>query len=83
MNCIAVAPGRAAPDVLTRGRHAVRNARRSPQTAGGARVGVHFKNASKRAATTGRNPQTGAEVKIPARKVPKFSAGKGLKDAVN
>jgi nucleoid DNA-binding protein len=38
---------------------------------------------SKRAASTGRNPQTGAEVKIPARKVPKFSAGKGLKDAVN
>ena len=35
------------------------------------------------AARTGRNPQTGAEVKIPARKVPKFSAGKGLKDAVN
>ena len=38
---------------------------------------------SKRAASTGRNPQTGAEVKIPARSVPKFSAGKGLKDAVN
>mgnify|MGYP002147030530 CR=1 FL=1 len=31
----------------------------------------------------GRNPQTGAEVKIPARSVPKFSAGKGLKEAVN
>jgi len=30
-----------------------------------------------------RNPQTGAPVKIPARKAPKFSAGKGLKDAVN
>lgn len=38
---------------------------------------------TKRAASTGRNPQTGAEVKIPARNVPKFSAGKGLKDAVN
>jgi DNA-binding protein HU-beta len=38
---------------------------------------------TKRAASTGRNPQTGAEVKIPARTVPKFSAGKGLKDAVN
>ena len=38
---------------------------------------------AKRAASTGRNPQTGAEVKIPARTVPKFSAGKGLKDAVN
>lgn len=38
---------------------------------------------SKRGASTGRNPQTGATVQIPARKVPKFSAGKGLKDAVN
>lgn len=36
-----------------------------------------------RAARTGRNPQTGAEMKIPAAKVPKFSAGKALKDAVN
>jgi len=36
-----------------------------------------------RAATTGRNPLTGAPVDIPAKKVPKFSAGKGLKDAVN
>ena len=31
----------------------------------------------------GPQPQTGAEVKIPARTVPKFSAGKGLKDAVD
>jgi DNA-binding protein HU-beta len=46
-------------------------------------VGFGNFSVSKRAATTGRNPQTGAEVKIPARKVPKFSAGKGLKDAVN
>ena len=38
---------------------------------------------SQRGASTGRNPQTGAEVQIPARTVPKFSAGKGLKDAVN
>lgn len=36
-----------------------------------------------RAATTGRNPLTGAPVDIPAKRVPKFSAGKGLKDAVN
>lgn len=36
-----------------------------------------------RAATTGRNPITGAPVDIPAKRVPKFSAGKGLKDAVN
>jgi DNA-binding protein HU-beta len=37
----------------------------------------------KRAARTGRNPQTGAAIKIKAAKVPKFRAGKGLKDAVN
>jgi len=36
----------------------------------------------KRAARTGRNPQTGSSIKIPAKKVPKFKAGKGLKDAV-
>ncbi|GHC61939.1 HU family DNA-binding protein [Limoniibacter endophyticus] len=46
-------------------------------------VGFGNFGVSKRAATTGRNPQTGAEVKIPARNVPKFTAGKGLKDAVN
>ena len=46
-------------------------------------VGFGNFSVTKRAASTGRNPQTGAEVKIPARKVPKFSAGKGLKDAVN
>ena len=46
-------------------------------------VGFGNFTVSKRAATTGRNPQTGAEVKIPARSVPKFTAGKGLKDAVN
>jgi len=46
-------------------------------------VGFGNFSVTKRAATTGRNPQTGAEVKIPARKVPKFSAGKGLKDAGN
>ena len=37
----------------------------------------------KRAARTGRNPRTGAALKIKAAKVPKFRAGKGLKDAVN
>lgn len=38
---------------------------------------------SHRAATKGRNPSTGAEINIPARSVPKFSAGKTLKEAVN
>lgn len=35
-----------------------------------------------RKARVGRNPQTGAEVPIPAAHVPAFKAGKGLKDAV-
>ena len=39
-------------------------------------------NISKRKARTGRNPQTGAEIKIPATKVPVFRAGKNLKEAV-
>lgn len=37
----------------------------------------------KRAARSGRNPRTGAAIKIKAAKVPKFRAGKGLKDAIN
>src|ERR1043165_512416 len=37
----------------------------------------------KRAAREGRDPRTGAPVKIKAAKRPRFSAGKGLKDAVN
>ncbi len=36
-----------------------------------------------RAARTGRNPQTGAEMKIAAAKVPAFKAGKALKDLIN
>ncbi len=35
-----------------------------------------------RKARTGRNPQTGKEITIPARKVPAFRAGKALKEAV-
>ena len=38
---------------------------------------------TKRKATTGRNPQTGAAIDIPAANVPKFRAGKALKEAVN
>ena len=37
----------------------------------------------KRAARTGRNPRTGATIKIKSAKVPKFRPGKALKDAVN
>ena len=35
-----------------------------------------------RAARTGRNPQTGKEIKIPAKKVPAFTAGKKFKELV-
>ena len=45
-------------------------------------VGFGNFSVSKRKARTGRNPQTGAAIKIAARKVPKFSAGKAFKDAV-
>lgn len=38
---------------------------------------------TKRAARTGRNPRTNAAIKIKAAKVPKFRAGKALKDALN
>ena len=37
---------------------------------------------TKRKARTGRNPKTGAPLKIAGRKVPKFTAGKALKDKV-
>jgi len=38
---------------------------------------------SKRKASVGRNPATGAEIKIPASNQAKFKPGKGLKDAIN
>lgn len=37
---------------------------------------------TQKTARMGRNPQTGQEMEIPARKVPKFAPGKGLKVAV-
>ena len=46
-------------------------------------VGFGTWEARKRAARTGRNPQTGKELKIPAKAVPAFSAGKKFKVAVN
>jgi nucleoid DNA-binding protein len=45
-------------------------------------VGFGTFDVKKRKARTGRNPQTGAVLKIAAKKVPVFKAGKGLKDAV-
>ena len=46
-------------------------------------VGFGTFEVSERAARTGRNPQTGATMKIKASKAPKFKAGKALKDALN
>jgi len=46
-------------------------------------VGFGSFKVSKRDARKGRNPQTGEEIQIAARMVPKFVPGKGLKDAVN
>ena len=46
-------------------------------------VGFGTFSVGKRAARSGRNPRTGAEIKIKAARVPKFRAGKALKDAVN
>jgi DNA-binding protein HU-beta len=46
-------------------------------------VGFGTFTTSKRKATTGRNPQTGAAIKIAASVQPKFKAGKALKDSLN
>lgn len=46
-------------------------------------IGFGTFSMSRRAARKGRNPSTGAEIKIPASKVAKFSAGAKLKKAVN
>ena len=46
-------------------------------------VGFGTFEVSERAARTGRNPQTGKEMTIPASKAPKFKAGKALKDMIN
>ena len=45
-------------------------------------VGFGTFKVSKRKARTGRNPQTGESIKIPARKVPTFTPGKALKEAI-
>jgi DNA-binding protein HU-beta len=45
-------------------------------------VGFGTFSVTKRKARKGRNPKTGETIKIAAAKVPKFSAGKGLKDAL-
>lgn len=46
-------------------------------------VGFGSFSVSERSARTGRNPQTGKEIQIPAKKVVKFKAGSELTDALN
>ena len=46
-------------------------------------VGFGTFSVANRAASMGRNPRTGQAIHIPASRVPKFKAGKGLKSAVN
>ena len=46
-------------------------------------VGFGTFSVSRRKAVTGRNPRTGEAIKIPASNVPRFKAGKGLKEAIN
>ncbi len=45
-------------------------------------VGFGTFEVSERSARTGRNPQTGEEIKIAASRTPRFKAGKALKDLV-
>lgn len=46
-------------------------------------VGFGTFSVTERTARTGRNPRTGAAIKIKASKMPKFRPGKALKDAIN
>lgn len=46
-------------------------------------IGFGTFSSGKRSARIGRNPKTGEEIKIPAAKTVKFSAGKAFKDSVN
>ncbi len=46
-------------------------------------IGFGTFSVTARAARNGRNPQTGATIKIKARKVPKFKAGKDLSESIN
>ena len=46
-------------------------------------VGFGNFSVTHRSASTGRNPRTGEPIQIPASKIPKFKAGKALKESVN
>jgi DNA-binding protein HU-beta len=71
------AAGRALEGMVT----AVRNSLKKNQMVTLVGFGTFY--IGKRAARSGRNPRTGAAIKIKAAKVPKFRAGKALKDALN
>ncbi len=71
------AAGRAVDAMLAN----IRSALRKNQMVTMVGFGTFF--VGKRAARAGRNPRTGAAIKIKAAKVPKFRAGKALKDALN
>ena len=69
----------------TRALDAVTGAVRTTLKKGGtvSLVGFGSFSVTKRPARTGRNPRTGAAIKIKSAKVPKFRPGKALKDALN
>jgi DNA-binding protein HU-beta len=71
------AAGRALDGMIT----AVKNALKNGEEV--SLVGFGSFCVDERAVRTGRNPRTGEAITIKAAKVPKFRAGKGLKDAVN
>jgi nucleoid DNA-binding protein len=58
------------------------NCRRTPPRKLSTRRSRNFQVADRKA-SIGRNPRTGEAVQIPASRVPKFRAGKALKEAVN
>ncbi len=60
---------------------AIKNALKNGQSV--TLVGFGTFKVGKRASRTGLNPRTGAAIEIESAKVPKFTAGKALKDAVN
>ena len=68
--------GRAVDGII----NAVTNALKNQEDV--ALVGFGTFTVRERAARTGRNPQTGGTLEIPAAKIPAFKAGKALKDAV-
>ena len=70
------AAGRALEAIVGGIRHSLKKGNSVPL------VGFGTFTVSKRAARTGRNPRTGAAIKIKAARVPKFRPGKALKDSV-